>query len=298
VTNAENPLFPGGRERGRFYAPGTDADAEFVFRRIDHRNYQVTTQFDYVEESGVAYRVPSDVDDNTTDLASIPAIVTWLVPRDGRHTPAAVLHDALIGGRNGVDYIASDGENVTDRHADYLFREAMSGLGVAWLRKWMMWAAVALRTLVMKIDPNGKSKPNLIRLVPVVVLVLVWAVAFAVMALDVPDVSRISLPWLGDRPLIVEIGLGLAMVAIGSVLLAVLFGLTLQSIRGVAAGAIAGVAIGFLALPMVASAIGFTMYVALEWVFSTLFDNRRAEADEGPQYEIKVEPDPGPVSGT
>ena len=262
-----------------------------MFKRIDHRNYQVRTRFDYVEEAGRSYRVPFDTEDNTTDLASIPAIVTWLVPRDGRHTPAAVLHDALIGGRDGVDYIASDGQDVTDRHADYLFREAMSGLGVAWLRKWMMWAAVALRTLVMKIAPDGTQSLNWFRLVPVSILVLVWAVVFAVMALDVPDLSTLELPWLGDRPLFVELVVGLAMIALGSILLAVLFGLALQSIRGVAAGAIAGVSIGFLALPMVASAIGFVIYLALDWAFSALFDHRRPDEKEGPQYEIEVRPE-------
>lgn len=288
------PSFPPGRPGGRFYEAGGRGDAVFTFRRIDHKTYCVTTQFDYVGKKGHSYRVPGDVGENSTDLASIPGFLTWLVPKDGRHTPAAVLHDALIGGRNGKDYVVTHVDDVDDGQADLLFREAMAGLGVAWLRRWMMWAAVALRTLTMRTDPETrKAIPRWGRIVPVAVVVLAWTVVCALMALDVPDVSRpaLELPWLGDRPFCLELLIGFVMIVVGAAGIAVVLGLVLWSARGIAAGAIAGAAIGLLALPMLASAIGFAMYVVLSAVLSAFFDRGGPTDRDGAPYEITVEPD-------
>jgi Flp pilus assembly protein TadB len=40
--------------------------------------------------------VPADVGTFTTDLTSVPSVFAWLVPRTGRHLPAALVHDVLI----------------------------------------------------------------------------------------------------------------------------------------------------------------------------------------------------------
>ena len=64
-------------------------------------------QVEYVDKLGIWYRLPADVEHNTTDLASIPPFLTWLIPKDGTHTPAALLHDAIIGGRQGVEFETS-----------------------------------------------------------------------------------------------------------------------------------------------------------------------------------------------
>jgi hypothetical protein len=66
-----------------------------------------------------------------TDLASVPKPLQWLIPRYGRYTKAAILHDYLW--RSGV---------VSKRDADGIFRRAMRELGVPTVRRWMMWAAV------------------------------------------------------------------------------------------------------------------------------------------------------------
>jgi hypothetical protein len=70
-----------------------------------------------------------------TDFASVPRPVTWLIPRFGAYTLAAVLHDWLVseGLRTGV---------VTSRQADGLFRRVMRESGVPVLRRWLMWAGV------------------------------------------------------------------------------------------------------------------------------------------------------------
>ena len=70
-----------------------------------------------------------------TDFATVPRPVTWLVPRFGAYTLAAILHDWLIteGLRTGV---------VTSREADGIFRRVMRESGVPVLRRWLMWTGV------------------------------------------------------------------------------------------------------------------------------------------------------------
>lgn len=79
-------------------------------------------------------------DENPTDLASIPRFMRWFENPYGLHSLAALIHDELItsevnGGRLGSDTLA-----------DRFFREMMRCSGVPWLKRWIMWSAVALRT--------------------------------------------------------------------------------------------------------------------------------------------------------
>lgn len=70
----------------------------------------------------------------TTDFASVPTIFTWLLPRYGRYTKAAILHDWLCQRAR---------EGLIDRSdADGMFRRSMRELGVPFLKRWLMWAAV------------------------------------------------------------------------------------------------------------------------------------------------------------
>ncbi|MFV0260486.1 MAG: DUF1353 domain-containing protein [Acidimicrobiales bacterium] len=72
----------------------------------------------------------------TTDFASVPRLVVWLLPRYGRWTQAAILHDYLWSlARQGL---------VSKVDADGLFYRALRELQVPFLRRWMMWAAVRL----------------------------------------------------------------------------------------------------------------------------------------------------------
>ena len=70
-----------------------------------------------------------------TDLATVPRVVVWLVPRWGLYTRAAVLHDWLIteGIAAGV---------VTSRDADGIFRRVLRESGVPVVRRWLMWCGV------------------------------------------------------------------------------------------------------------------------------------------------------------
>jgi hypothetical protein len=69
-----------------------------------------------------------------TDFASVPRFFVWFIPRYGRYTRAAILHDSLWArARTG---------NMAWRDADGLFRRAMHELNVPFLRRWIMWAGV------------------------------------------------------------------------------------------------------------------------------------------------------------
>lgn len=78
--------------------------------------------------------------ENPTDLASIPRFMRWFEDPYGRHTLAAIIHDELI-----VD-APNGGPLASDTLADQFFREMLRSVGVPWLKRWLMWAAVALRT--------------------------------------------------------------------------------------------------------------------------------------------------------
>ena len=74
-----------------------------------------------------------------TDLASVPVPLRWFVESYGAHTPAAIIHDSLIGN-------PARPREMTDIYADRYFRFMLKADGVSWLRRHLMWAAVALRT--------------------------------------------------------------------------------------------------------------------------------------------------------
>jgi hypothetical protein len=86
-----------------------------------------------------------------TDFASIPPVVVWLIPRYGRWTPAAILHDYLL-----TDHLADPSEEdnpehpVSSRDIDGLFRRVMRELGVSTPHRWLMWAGVRWGALVQR----------------------------------------------------------------------------------------------------------------------------------------------------
>ncbi len=257
------------REPGRFYRPGTGDPARIILEQLEPSRYRLIEPFEYVDRLGVTYLVPLDVDaeSNNTDLASIPPFLTWLVPKDGRHTPAAILHDALIGGVEGTDYQTSTAGQVSDAHADYVFREAMRDLEVRWLRRWLMWAAVALRTASYR---HAQAGPEL-RLLPVALTALatlILAVFAGLMALDVPDLGSTELSWLGARPWYSEIIRALGQILLGGLGFACVLVIVYRSTRIFGAGLLGGLTIGFFGLPMIASLVGATGYLLLERLIS------------------------------
>ncbi|MCR5978365.1 DUF1353 domain-containing protein [Gordonia jinghuaiqii] len=79
-------------------------------------------------------------EDNPTDLASIPRFLRWFEDPYGKHSLAALIHDELITGT------VNSGKLRSDTLSDRFFREMMRTSGVPFLKRWIMWSAVALRT--------------------------------------------------------------------------------------------------------------------------------------------------------
>jgi hypothetical protein len=75
----------------------------------------------------------------TTDFASVPQALTWLVPRYGRYTKAAILHDFLWDRCRAGTFAWAD--------ADGILRRTMRELEVPFLRRWLMWGAVRLASV-------------------------------------------------------------------------------------------------------------------------------------------------------
>jgi hypothetical protein len=118
---AAAPAPPSGFSRG----------AKVVVEEIDDKNWKVRDPFSYTGKTET-FAVPVGAE---TDFASVPRIFVWFLPRYGRYTLAAILHDYLWRQRartGAMEYIDADGT----------FRRAMRELRVPFLRRWIMWAAV------------------------------------------------------------------------------------------------------------------------------------------------------------
>lgn len=75
-----------------------------------------------------------------TDLASIPRIFRSLIPQNGKHRLAAIVHD----------YLCREWNPAHRPLADRIFLEAMELLGVSWWRRKAMYYAVAFVTIFLK----------------------------------------------------------------------------------------------------------------------------------------------------
>jgi hypothetical protein len=94
------------------------------------RKWELVESFSYQGNTDL-FTVPAGFE---TDFASVPRVFVWLLPRYGRWTPAAVLHDYLWAQSRKGEFNKFD--------ADGIFNRALRGLEVPFLRRWIMWAAV------------------------------------------------------------------------------------------------------------------------------------------------------------
>lgn len=95
---------------------------------LDGEHWQLLTPLLYLAESKRITTVPAGF---VTDFASIPRGLWNLLPKNGKHDRAAVLHDWLYA-HNGV----------TRAQADALFREAMQADGVGRTSRTLMYLGV------------------------------------------------------------------------------------------------------------------------------------------------------------
>jgi hypothetical protein len=122
-------------------------DPDVLLKQVGPNLFQLLQGFRYqVPPSGVIHLVPAHDPDrpptapnNSTDLASVPYWLWWFVASHGRHTRAALLHDQLV-----------DVQNIDRVEADRVFRLALEESDVRWMRRWLMWTAVSIATMVSK----------------------------------------------------------------------------------------------------------------------------------------------------
>jgi hypothetical protein len=134
-------------------------------------------------EEPITYRGNKDVftvpHQFRTDFASVPRPFVWLLPPYGAYTKAAILHD----------YLCKPEAEVRRADADGLFRRAMWELGVPFIRRWMMWAAVRLASFLRGARPGQVAIwvlvaiPSLAFVLIPGLLILVWLFLFWVIEL-------------------------------------------------------------------------------------------------------------------
>lgn len=261
-------------EQLRFYDGGTpqepprrDEPPRIVLERRargDEEVFAMLRRVGYADRHLGGLLVPADPDHFTTDLTSVPSVLTWLVPRSGRHLPAALVHDGLVGGPDragsgeaGVASYVSERGVVVDRvAADRVFRDAMADTGTGVVRRWLAWSAVTLVTLwVAPPRPRGWY-----RVVPLGTLVLVgwlgWCATWDLLDRSAPLAPGV--PWIveGDWP--DELLGGVAGAVVVPLLLAPLWG------RFARAGAVLGVGLAALLHMTIALLLLTLVYQALE----------------------------------
>ena len=224
---------PGGggpdQPTGPFFKWASGRSAEVLLRQVDATTFRLSQPFRY-DDGRRRFNVPED---DVTDLASVPRFLTWLVPRYGRHTLAALLHDHL-----------QDDDRVSSEEADLLFRDSMGEIGVPLARRWLMWAAVGLRT------EKNRGGWRMVRAVA-------WVVLFAAAALAL-SVGLVAGALSGWGPLLTAIG-AVAGVVVGALVVSVVWG------RLWALGSLTAVGLVFFSLPVLLVLIALGGYLALEW---------------------------------
>jgi hypothetical protein len=171
-------------------------ESDVVVREIDDKTWKLVEPLRY-SGNRETFVVPDGFE---TDFASVPRAFMWLIPTYGRYTKAAILHDFLCEEAKVGRFDRDD--------ADGLFRRAMRELGVSFLRRWLMWGAVALATQSMHLrDPRRVFTKRFVQLLAVAVpgiaffavpavVVTVWLALFWVAE---ALVFLVLLPFTQDR---------------------------------------------------------------------------------------------------
>lgn len=126
----------------------------------------------------------------TTDFASVPRMFVWLLPSYGRWTQAAILHDYLWDLARKGSFRKYD--------ADGIFNRALRELGVPYLRRWVMWAAVRLASGIGDLLAPGPVQ--LLKVVAVAVPTLAIVTVPALVVLVAITVIGV-LEWVAYLPL-------------------------------------------------------------------------------------------------
>jgi hypothetical protein len=275
------------KERRRFYDGGLPADAAghgglpadpnsdilVVLDRqltVDargrrHEQFQLKRRIAYDDRRCGEIIVPPVFADFRTDLTSVPALFTWLVPKTGAHLPAALIHDGLVGDPAKPTYVSTAGKTIDRVSADRVFRDGMADTGTGLIRRWLVWTAVTLATMWSR-EGTAAASPwrTYFRWIMVAT---VFAVAWLgyVCTADLFDQSdnwplAYEVRWMADRPFATELLTGVAGAIVIPLLLGLLWG------KFYRAGWIAGIGIAVLFHVTIGVLAVTALYVVLEWI--------------------------------
>ena len=156
-------------------------------RQVTESTFELGARIRYLGETGLdpeldpyVRELPLDPD-RRSDLASVPAALRWFERAHGVHTPAALFHDFVL---RQHDAVRAD-------QADLLFLHMLEALGVAPIRRNLMWAAVVART-------RWSTSP-----ITLVIWVLLSALGLGLFVLALIGVGLPS--WLGGRLLVLVV---------------------------------------------------------------------------------------------
>ena len=244
--------------------PDPGADPRIVLERHAEEGvetFSLERRLAYLDRHLGELLVPADPDFRT-DLTSVPALFTWLVPKTGAHLPAALLHDALVAGRDDpTSYASTDGHEVDRVTADRIFRDAMADTGTGVIRRWIVWTAVTVATIFVGREVAWTSARHWsYRLAAGVTIVTILYLGYSSTGdlFDRSWVGAVQVPWMGDRPWWAELAGGLS----GAIVLPLALSLLWGRLR--MAGAIAGVMLAVLLHVTVGLAVIAATYLALE----------------------------------
>jgi hypothetical protein len=262
VADHERAAFPVGRidadVHGYFDPEDAAAPLKILLERTfveGRENFRLCTRIACVidGEQG-AFIVPPDPNAFSTDLTSVPRLFTWLVPPTGEHLPAALVHDGMVLDRDArTTYLGPEVDRAT---ADRMFRDGMGVLGTSWIRRWIVWAAVAVAT--------AWSHPNFARR-------WLWRIVITLTALAIVALGGLAtvdyfdcrdvLPWMGELPWWRELLQGGAMAIAIPVVIALLFWWGQAR-----AGMIFGIALAFLLHVTLALVVLLSLFTLVEAV--------------------------------
>jgi hypothetical protein len=167
---------PFAERRAEEVSMGFAPDAVVHVSQVDDKNWRLERELVYRGQRD-GFVAPVGMG---TDFASVPRVFVWLLPRYGRYTKAAIIHDYLWRTRVGEG-------DVTWKDADGLFRRAMRELGVPFLRRWMMWSAVRWAALFKRGGVRGwwTESPRVVLVSLVVTPIVLPPAALILLALGI-----------------------------------------------------------------------------------------------------------------
>lgn len=101
------------------------------------KTFKVHHEFTYIWRRAFDVKITVPIG-FVTDFASIPWFARVVIPKLGKYTKAAVIHDYIYQAQSGKAYFCNRSG------ADHIFRDAMKDLGVVKWKRIVMWLAVRL----------------------------------------------------------------------------------------------------------------------------------------------------------